>query len=164
MGSSPQGVIKINVDGGFSLKEDRHGIGFIARTHEGKVLAAGAKSLWACSSVEEVEARATFWAVQYGIKHGWPNVIIEGDCRCLIEALQVKMSRCFHTQTIVDNCRALSSCLSSLSFLFCYRDSNEVAHRLAKWAKSSACDKVWVDNVPPWLGDALYSDLSFNES
>lgn len=37
--------MKINVNGGFSSREERHGLGFIARSKEGKVLAAGSKSV-----------------------------------------------------------------------------------------------------------------------
>lgn len=98
------------------------------------------------------------WALSFCVKQGWQNVIIESDCKCLVEALQGRSKRCYHINTIVDNCRSLSHNFSSLPFLFCFRDCNGVAHRLANWAMSSCCDKVWVDDIPPWLGDALYSN------
>ncbi|CAO2825137.1 unnamed protein product [Amaranthus hypochondriacus] len=125
----------------------------------GAVLAAGSRSFWAGSHAEVVEAQAIFWAMQFCLEQGWLHVVFEGDCKCLIEALSGKCSRGFRIQTIIDNCRLLAINFSSISFSFCFRVCNGVAHRLAKWAMSSCCDKVWVHDVPPWLGDALYFDI-----
>lgn len=92
------------------------------------------------------------------------DVQFEGDCKSLIDALQGKSKRSFHFQTIINNFWSLSSNFSSCAVLFCCRDCNGVAHYLAKWATSSCCDKVWVFDVLPWLGDALCSNLLINES
>ncbi|CAO2819973.1 unnamed protein product [Amaranthus hypochondriacus] len=108
----------------------------------GAVLAAGSRSFWACSHTEFLEAQAIYWAMQFCLEQGWLHVIFEGDCKCLIEAFSGKLSRGFHIQTIIDNCWLLAIKFSSVSFSFCFRDCNGVAHRLAKWAMSSCCDKV----------------------
>ena len=67
---------------------------------------------------EEVEVRALFWATLVSKEHGWKSVIFESDCKLLVDALQGKLKRCFHIQSIVDNCLSLLNLFDFVSFLF----------------------------------------------
>lgn len=59
----PSGVIKINVDGAFSLNNDKHRIGFIAQDSLGKFFMASSRTSWSESSADLVEAKAILWAL-----------------------------------------------------------------------------------------------------
>lgn len=90
------------------------------------------------------------------INQGWKHIIIEGDCKGIIDAMNRKCNRGFHIHSIIDNNISLGQVFSAISFMFCFRECNEVAHRLARWAISGISDTLWGDNVPVWLKDVLY--------
>lgn len=46
-------------------------------------------------------------------------------------------------------------------FRFCFREANNAAHRLARWAASSICLEVWLDGGPSWISDIVLSDFSY---
>lgn len=93
---------------------------------------------------------------------GWQKVDMEGDCRMIINALNGLGSRSFHIQTIIDNCRSLFPSFITVSCHFCFRECNQAAHRIAKWASGGLCQEVWVNSAPGGLVDILYSDLSLS--
>ena len=75
----------------------------------------------------------------------------EGDCKVIFDALNDIGSRGFHVQTIIDNCLSFCSHFRSLSFFFCFRDCNGIAHRLAKWAACGLSQEVWDGAGLTWL-------------
>ena len=159
-----EGVSKVNVDGPFSVGGEKHGIGFIAQDSEGNFIFAGLKSVWFDGFAEIVEAQALFWAMFVAKEKGWSDVSFEGDCKVIFDSLYRIGSRGFHVQTIIDNCLSFRSYFRSLSFLFCFRDCNGVAHRLAKWAACGLSQEVWDKTGPTWLEDALYSNMTLSDS
>lgn len=92
--------------------------------------------------VERAELEAFQWAVKLVLDQQWSNVIFEGDANNVIEALHQKLSRGLHNQVLVNNILASTSVLESVRFNFCYREANNVAYRLARWAVSSICSEV----------------------
>lgn len=90
----------------------------------------------------------------------WSSAIVEGDAQNVVLALQGKLLRGFHNQIMVENIRAAAVNAHQISFNFCFREANNVAHRLAKWASSSVCCNVWFDGGPPWIMDIVSSDLA----
>ncbi|CAO2832302.1 unnamed protein product [Amaranthus hypochondriacus] len=102
-----------------------------------------AKILWALSKAKEFE---------------WGNIVVESHCKLVVDALSGGGRRIGHVQTVIDNCLLHSSDFSLLSFSFCLRNCNGVAHRLAKWAACGLSDDVW-HVAPNWIGDALFLDL-----
>ena len=160
----PLHSIKINFDGAFSIDGDKLGFSFVARDHHGKFLLVGSKSEWFGGSAFVAEAKALVSAAKVSKFQGWDSVMFEGDCKILIDAMKEKGKRGFHLQTLIENCLSMAQSFFSVTFLFCFCECNEVAHRLAKWAVSSFCDETWVDVATSWLLDALYSDVSFIES
>lgn len=111
-------------------------------------------------SVERAELSAIRWAVELAIEERWDNVIIERDAQSIIKALQGSISRDFHTQTIIENIRSISSPLQQLRFQFCFREANSAVHHLAKRALASICINVWRDGGPSWISDFVCSDFS----
>ena len=60
---------------------------------------------------------------------------------------------------IVDDCYHLACEFRSIVFEFCPRESNVVAHELARIARSSLCNE-WLDNAPSELLPLLLKDVS----
>ncbi|KAL2941351.1 hypothetical protein RDABS01_029701 [Bienertia sinuspersici] len=95
-----------------------------------------------------------------GVIKGYSKINVEGDALVVIQALQRRAKRSGPVQLLVEDAIALSSHFDSLSFGFCFRDCNQAAHRLAKWATSSFCDEVWYEGGPPWIYDIVLSDYA----
>lgn len=155
-----QHTVKINVDATVNMRDDKLGAGMVARNDSGNVLIAASKTMWPFSSVERAELEAIQWTMEIIKEHQWNNVIVEGDAQNVIKALQRRLNRSFHNQVIADNIVAASADIEHVSFSFCFREDNNVAHRLAKWASSSVCSSVWLNGGPPWIADIVLSDLS----
>ena len=119
------------MDGAFSLSGDKHGIGFVARDSSGKFILVGSKTIWFEGSADMVEAKAILWALSKAKEFGLLHVMIKSNCKIVVEALNGRGQRVAHVQTVIDNC--LMFCLEFLllSFLFCFRTCNGVAHKLA---------------------------------
>lgn len=60
---------------------------------------------------------------------------------------------------VIEDALALTRNFSAFNFMFCYREMNEVVHRLAKWAMVCECNEVWLDSSPTWLEDVIVADL-----
>lgn len=141
------------------MPQDRIGLGVVARDDKGKILMAAAKSQHPCSSVEMAELLAAEWTVRLAAIHGWTNVLIEGDASGIIDALNHKYTRNLYAQTLVDNIGSLHSNFSSISYSHCYREGNNVAHHIAKWASCSTCSIVWDVSFPSWIHELVCLDL-----
>lgn len=156
----PLDCIKINVDAALNNREDRVGLGFVARDSSGKVLLAASKSSWPALDAERAEIDAFLWAARKVKEQQWNNVIIEGDVQSVVKALQGYITRNFYNQVMISNTLEELANVNNLSFNFCFREANEVAHRLARWVAASVCSSVWFDDGPLWIQDVVISDLS----
>lgn len=155
----PQEILKINCGGAFDVARDKFGVGFVVRNWKGDFVVAGAKTLWVGSSAEEIEAQAVLWALCCIKGRGWDQIIVEGDCKYLFDALNGHGQRSFYIRSIIDNCMLYKDCFRSLSFVFCPRACNSVAHRLAQGAAHGVSLDIWEVVAPIFVRDALYSDL-----
>lgn len=153
-------IIKTNVDAAVNSRDDRIGYGLVARTNAGEVIYAASKTSWPFISVERAEIEAFQYAVDTVLERNWSNVIVEGDAQVVVNALHGKISRGTHAQVIVNNIINASARIPHISFSFCFREADAVAHRLAKWASSSICSSVWLDSGPSWISDIVFSDLT----
>jgi ribonuclease HI len=148
------------VDAAVNQKEDRGWLGMVVRNADGAVLMAAARTSWPLVDVERAEIEAFKWATELVKENNWNHVLLEGDASNVVNALQKKLTRSLHNQVLVDNTFYMLSNVHSHSFSFCYREANQVAHRLARWATSSVCSRVWHDGGPSWITDIVMSDLS----
>ena len=73
----------------------------------------------------------------------------------VVEALNGKISLAAHNQVLIDNIFAVSLGFVQASFVFCYREANKVAHRLARWSASSFCNMIWPVGGPTWISDLV---------
>lgn len=105
------------------------------------------------------ELTAVAWAINLAKEHRWRAVKIEGDARLVIEALNGRRAGGLHSQTLINNIKSMLSFFTSISFSFCYRECNEVANRLARWATSNKCNLVWPRSGPLWIEDLVLADI-----
>lgn len=85
-----------NVDAAVNAKDDRIGVGVVARDDKRVILLTASKTLWPFILVERVEIDAFQWALEIVKEKQWSRVIMEGDDLNVIQAHQGKLSRGIH--------------------------------------------------------------------
>lgn len=137
-----QNVLKLNFDVVVFKEDNRFGLGLIARDSLGSFVLVESKSIWHSESVEEAEALALYWVVSTAKERCWRNLILKGGYKSIINSINGKGHHTCLVQTLIDNCVSLRPHFESISFVFCYRECNGVANRLARWAARGICDEV----------------------
>lgn len=137
---------------------NRVGLELVVRDGEGAVMLAMARTFLQDWSVEHAEVAAILWALKVARQNEWGRVIVESDAQCIIRAINNLCQRRGDIQLIVEDVKQSSVEFDNISFAFCFRECNEIAYRLAKWATSSYCDEVWHDGDPTWISDLIVSD------
>lgn len=148
------------MDAATDSKEDKVGLGVVARKKDGSVLLAASKTTWPFVSAERAKLAAFRWAIELIHDKKWSKVSVEEDAQNIVKALQGSLLRGLHSQVLVDNILTTVSKIDQISFQFCFREVNNVAHRLAKWALGGYCSNVWTNGGPTWIFDAVFSDFS----
>jgi ribonuclease HI len=130
----PNGVIKLNVDA--TISKEFTTLAVVARDENGQILNAWANEHIPCDPLQ-AEAAALFWAVQLAIQKDFKHVIIEGDSKICINALNGNLNSVnWSISSIVCNIFDLCKYFSSCFFFWTRREANGVAHSLAKAASS----------------------------
>ena len=88
------------------------------------------------------------------------NVILEGDCLRVVQALNASGGCNTLYGHIVNETKRLGGVSRHCSFQHVRRDKNKLAHCLARRAVSSTDTDVWVEDLPGDLDDDFQSDLS----
>lgn len=109
--------------------------------------------------MERAEIEAFHWAAGVVKDRNWSKIIIEGDAQVVVKALQRSITRNIYNQVLINNTLNHVAEVNSLSFSFCFREANNVAHRLARWAAASVCSRVWLGEGPSWISDIVLADL-----
>ena len=148
---------KLNWDAAIN-SEGPIGLGAVVKNNKGEIMIASAKGEIALDNVALAEALAIQEGIMIAKSVGlWP-LKIEADTLTIVNLLRRKF--CFDTEIglIVQHIRILfpeiDKNISHISRL-----GNCTGHCLAKWASSSDCLLVWVEEVPTWLESVVYNDM-----
>lgn len=126
------GWIKINVDTAVNNKDNRVGLGVVACNESSAVLFAASRTIRPYIDVERAEIEAFVWAASLAKDRDWNRIIFEGDAQTIVNALKRNTPRSLHNQVLINIVSAILSDIDSYSFSFCYREENNVAHRVAR--------------------------------
>ncbi|KAA3455898.1 reverse transcriptase [Gossypium australe] len=126
--------VKINVDGAFDSHNNISASGVVVRDNEGSVLLSWSKIHKGVHSAFEAEAVACREAVQIGVEHGWPKIIIEGDSLTIIKKCQNQDRDRSMLGAYIQDIQMMVS--SSRKFVFKHvpRLANILAHSIATQA------------------------------
>ena len=85
----------------------------------------------------EIEAMATFKAVEFVSESGFHRAIVQGDSVLVMKALTCKDNGLAPYAHLINYMSLFSGSFSELSYSHTRRDSNKVAHSLAKLVLTS---------------------------
>lgn len=110
-------------------------------------------------SAEMVEALVAQRAVIFAREMSLFDIIVEGDCLIVIQAL-LRFGPCpLLFGHIIDETKRLGEVLRSCMFQHVRRDKNRLAHNLAKKAVLFADPEVWVEDLPEDMDVVFQADL-----
>ena len=135
-------------------------LGVVYRDHSGQVIAALSQKIGLPRMVEMAEALAVRKAMEFARDLSLFDVILEGDCLQVKQALNALEGCNTLYGHIVNETKRLGGVLRRCSFQHVRRDRNKFAHVLARRAVSSADTDIWVEDLPVDLDDVFQSDLS----
>ena len=124
------------------------GIGVVIRNLGGHVIGALSDRIFLPVTVDEVEALACIKAISFASDIGVENVVLEGDSKTIIQALNADSTCASSFGHIIKDIRVLALDFASICFSHVKRQGNTVANSLAKLAKFSLCPSFWTDGLP----------------
>ena len=134
------------------------GLGVIARGKEGGCKVCESLPMWFPNKTVLMEA----WAVLEGLKvamyHCWELIIIENDCNKIVDDLEREVNDLFELGPIYTDIRELKPHFRNCCIAYVSRKTNNIAHRLVKWAQHASEGLAWFDTPPPFLQDVMLLD------
>ena len=137
------------------------GYGVVVRNENGEVLAVISAKGGAVRDSEKVEVLAYRKALEFAINAGFMEVILEGDNARVMKTIAQAQPDLARLGFIYEDIWCLIASFRSLSVNCVRRSANGVAHALARFARLSNNEIVWLEEDPPPAVDALYLDSSF---
>ena len=151
---------KLNFDGANFDNGATLGYGAVIRNGNGEVMAAISAKGGAVRDSEELEVMACRKALEFAIDAGFKEVILEGDNALVMKTISQAQPNFSRLGLIYEDIWCLATGFRSISASCVRRSANGVAHALAKFARLSDNDIVWMEEDPPPAVDALYLDSS----
>ncbi|KAG2726715.1 hypothetical protein I3760_01G126500 [Carya illinoinensis] len=152
------GWLKLNVDGVVLSNLGRSGLGAVLRDHTGKVLMAVSQPALEVGGSEPLELMAIFRGLQMCATMGIPKILVESDSLLCIEGLQYNNMHQSLLGGLYMEIQSLVSRFVCCDFSHVYREGNQVAHRLARFASSIVSIAVWWDCIPDCISQAVWLD------
>ncbi|XP_071916171.1 uncharacterized protein [Coffea arabica] len=155
----PENFMCLNTDAAIKQNDAKINWGVVARCKEGKLRGAwaGCEGRKGVPPVEE--ARAIRKALLFVNKNGWRNIIIQSDCKRIIDQIREGNLSDHLACAVLCDILVLSKDFSSCLFSFVKREGNNVSHHLAKFALNSVSEIAWMESFPSWLISLAKNDV-----
>jgi ribonuclease HI len=142
--------LKMNVDAAFCAKMGEAAAGIVVRDHLGRTIAAASTVLQNCANVEEAEATAIWSGLNFAVEHDLELAVLESDNSGVVNAVNNHSPRVYKNWHVFKNIDMLTNALPRCVISKVSRNSNGVAHDLARLAKTNKDSCVW---LPAFISD-----------
>ncbi|GJN34978.1 hypothetical protein PR202_gb23697 [Eleusine coracana subsp. coracana] len=166
----PEGWVKINMDGAFEVEsgDALASAGIVIRDSQGHAVLSTWQPVRQCSEAMEAEAEACLVGIQLAVEWVRKPAVVESDCWELIRLLQGDQKTWAAWSTLILEVKAACQLLPEVKYSRVKRQSNSVAHTLAKLAQIKKQSAVWRLRPPPSIrslgglesrcGDCLFTN------
>ncbi|XP_027109537.1 uncharacterized protein [Coffea arabica] len=153
-----KGWIKLNTDAALNQQSNKAGWGIVARDWKGKLVATWACPSFTCSVPVLEEALAIRTAMVKAALEGWERIIIESDCKVVIDRIQGDSDDVL-ISTVLQDIKLLKQNFKECCFSFVHREFNSVSHTFARYALNLGSIVDWKACFPVWLLDIAQADV-----
>ncbi|XVF19448.1 hypothetical protein REPUB_Repub11eG0112000 [Reevesia pubescens] len=144
-----QGGLKINVDASFSGVVAEAGVGLVARDSTGTVVFSAYTRFNSVRSSLMAEVLAIWWALEIAREQHFNRIVVESDCLLAVNEINNKGRRTlWEGGNVIYNIVDLALEFSICTFSHTRRNSNKLAHVLAKCATQVDCVNFFWRSLP----------------
>ena len=143
-GSAPPGHQILNVDASFMEIGRTGAVGAIVRDDTGGFVGAACTKSFNVFDAELAEEEALREGLLVAKRLACHNLVIQSDCSSIVEAINSGMGLFSVSAPILEDCRSLLDDFGKATLLYCNRDSNSVAHELARYGRDNP-PTLWCD-------------------
>ncbi|XP_042939615.1 uncharacterized protein LOC122274667 [Carya illinoinensis] len=155
----PEGFLKLNIDGALFFYQKKARVGPVLRDGRGEVIFAASKIECFIEGPKTIELVAVLRGLQLCIQSGISKLMVESDCKLLVEKLQQESQQdASHLGNLTFEVKRL---MSHLDVRLCKHVScldNSVAHKLARMAWNVDDLVVWGESVPESIAHVIWVD------
>lgn len=151
----PLGWWKINWDFAIDKAQCRTGMGMLVRDHTGTIIAAKCLSRAGNLDPTAGEALASLHAIRWCQELGRQAIILEGDAKQVVDAINSDVNNGSRLGHIVEDIRQFLKTFLRWHCAFVNRNANTAAHRLAKGATKLVMDREWKGETQDYICDII---------
>jgi ribonuclease HI len=140
--------MKLNVDAAFNVEEGSGAVGAVIRDFNGRFVAATMSLLPHVASAAMAEAAALREGLALADRLGCNSIIAESDSVETIEACSGDLRWWNESSAIFADCVDKAASIGSVTYKFCPREANQVAHTLARHSFSNKMNCNWDEMIP----------------
>jgi ribonuclease HI len=152
--------IKLNVDASYHDDQRAGATGAVLRDYEGRFVAASNTLIPHVAPAAMAEAMAMKNGLLLANRLGCNRIQAESDSLEIIDACSGGDSWWSEAAAIFADCVDLATTIGTVSFHYCPREANKVAHELARASFSNANSCNWDDEPPSFLLPFLLDDVT----
>ena len=108
------------------------GLGVVIRNEQGLIMASLTQQIHLPASVIEIEVLAAWRALELTLELGFDNIVLEGDSKIFFKSLEIECNSLAHYGHLTTNIQVFMSQFSLMSLSYVRRQSNWLAHALAR--------------------------------
>ena len=105
---------------------------------------------------EKLEVMAYHKTLEFAMDAGFMEVMLEGDNALVMKTVSQAQPNLSRLGLIYEDIWSLAASFRAISVSCVRRSANNVAHALARFARFSDNEIVWMEEDPPPAMDALY--------
>ncbi|KAL4310577.1 hypothetical protein GQ457_01G015360 [Hibiscus cannabinus] len=151
-------LVKVNVDAKFVQELKKAWSGIVIRDGNGDILGACVRIQNYSSSPFSAEAWAVVHGLQFASSLGCQSIILESDCRMVIQKLQSEDDDYSELRPFIWDAKILSRHFLLCGFNFVPRSGNKAAHAMAAEGSPYSADEFWIENAPPHVLTVIDED------
>lgn len=155
-----QGWVKLNWDAALCPNRGTVGMGAVIRNWQGRVLAVRCLSHDGFLEPMAAEAWARGQALQFGKEMGFTHLILEGDARAIVEAVNSEDTNWSKIGHLVMDIKTLLQGFAQWQIQAVGRAANNVAHTVARLAIREKLSRTWRDAYPECIHEIVITECS----
>ena len=153
------GQLVLNVDASFTEGDYAGSCGAVIRDHRGSFMSASTARLEHVADVFTAEAAALLEGLKLARDTGCNNLVVRSDNITVVDALRFNEGYSMVAAPVLDECRSYLVDFGRFTIEHCIRESNYVAHELARWGRANNPSR-WIDAPPDFIVSLLADDIS----